>query len=73
MIKTLKKDLLRRDFTINTICMNSKGEIIDTLNIMEDLNRKASFKNSNKLINNKLEQEIISEYVENGGKITWLV
>lgn len=39
-IKTLKKDLLRRDFTINTICMNSKGEIIDTLNIMEDLNQK---------------------------------
>lgn len=38
-------------------------------NIMEDLNRKASFKNSNKLINNKLEQEIISEYVENGGRI----
>ena len=39
-IKTVKKDLLRRDFTINTICMNSKGEILDMLSIMEDLDNK---------------------------------
>ena len=39
-IKDLKKDLLRRDFTINTLCMNSKGEIIDVLNVVDDLNKK---------------------------------
>ena len=39
-IKDLKKDLLRRDFTINTLCMNSKREIIDTLNIRKDLDNK---------------------------------
>ena len=39
-IKSAKKDLLRRDFTINTICMNSKGEIIDMLNIKSDLDNK---------------------------------
>ena len=39
-IKNAKKDLLRRDFTINTICMNSKGEIIDILNIKSDLDNK---------------------------------
>ena len=40
-IKDLKKDLLRRDFTINTLCMNSKKEVIDILNIKEDLDNKA--------------------------------
>ena len=39
-IKDLKKDLLRRDFTINTLCMNSKGEVIDALNVRDDLNKK---------------------------------
>lgn len=39
-IKTVKKDLLRRDFTINTICMDSKGNILDMLNVMEDLDNK---------------------------------
>lgn len=39
-IKDIKKDLLRRDFTINTLCMNSKGEILDILNIKEDLDNK---------------------------------
>ncbi len=39
-IKSLKKDLLRRDFTINTLCINSKGEVIDTLNVMDDLNKR---------------------------------
>lgn len=37
-INSLVEDLNRRDFTINTICMNSKGEIIDLLNSLEDLN-----------------------------------
>lgn len=36
-IKNIKKDLLRRDFTINTLCMNSKGQILDILSIKSDL------------------------------------
>ena len=39
-IKDLRKDLLRRDFTINTLCMNSKKEVIDILNIKEDLDNR---------------------------------
>lgn len=39
-IKSIKKDLLRRDFTINTLCMNENGEIEDILNIKEDLDNK---------------------------------
>lgn len=37
-INSLVADLNRRDFTINTICMNSKGEIIDLLNGLKELN-----------------------------------
>lgn len=33
-------DLKRRDFTINTLCMNSKGEIIDLLNSRDDIEKK---------------------------------
>jgi tRNA nucleotidyltransferase/poly(A) polymerase len=36
----LDEDLLRRDFTINTICMDKEGKIIDKLNGLEDLNNK---------------------------------
>lgn len=36
-IDDLYEDLLRRDFTINTICMDEKGEIVDLLNGQEDL------------------------------------
>ncbi len=36
----LEEDLERRDFTINTICMNKEGEIIDLLNGISDLKRK---------------------------------
>lgn len=36
-IKDLKKDLLRRDFTINTFCIDKDGNILDELNIREDL------------------------------------
>lgn len=39
-ISDLKTDLLRRDFTINTLCMNSKGEIIDLLNGKIDIENK---------------------------------
>ena len=39
-INDLKKDLLRRDFTINTLCMDSNGNIIDLLGAMEDLDNK---------------------------------
>lgn len=36
-IKDLKKDLLRRDFTINTFCIDKDGNVLDELNIREDL------------------------------------
>ena len=39
-IDSLKDDLLRRDFTINTICMDKDGYIIDHLGGKEDLNKK---------------------------------
>ena len=39
-ISKLKDDLLRRDFTINTLCMNSNGEIIDLLNGKIDIENK---------------------------------
>ena len=39
-IDDLYQDLLRRDFTINTICMNSKGEIIDFLSGKNELDSK---------------------------------
>ena len=37
-INNLISDLKRRDFTINTICMNKKENIIDLLNGINDLN-----------------------------------
>ena len=39
-INDLKKDLLRRDFTINTICIDKDGNYIDMLGAMEDINNK---------------------------------
>lgn len=36
-VNDLKKDLLRRDFTINTICIDSEGNIIDLLGAKNDL------------------------------------
>jgi len=36
-INDLKEDLLRRDFVINTICMDSNGDIIDLLDGKKDL------------------------------------
>ena len=37
-IKKIKKDLLRRDFTINTFCINKDGDVEDILDVMSDLN-----------------------------------
>lgn len=39
-IDDLLEDLKRRDFTINTLCIDSKGSIIDLLNGMEDIDNK---------------------------------
>lgn len=39
-ISNLYQDLLRRDFTMNTICMDRKGNIIDLLNGEEDIKNK---------------------------------
>lgn len=39
-INDLKIDLLRRDFTMNSICMNSNEEIIDLLNGREDISSR---------------------------------
>lgn len=39
-INDLKEDLMRRDFVMNTICMDSRGKIIDLLNGQEDLDKK---------------------------------
>ena len=39
-VKTTKEDYIRRDFTINAIYINSKGEVIDHCNGEEDLKRK---------------------------------
>ena len=39
-VNDLYTDLLRRDFTINTICMDKNSQIIDLLNGQEDLKNK---------------------------------
>lgn len=39
-INDLIVDLERRDFTVNALCMNKEGEIIDPLNGIKDLNNK---------------------------------
>lgn len=39
-VKSLKIDLQRRDFRMNTICLNSKGEYIDLLNGRDDIDNK---------------------------------
>ena len=38
--QNLKKDLLRRDFTINTICIDKDGNYIDLLGAKEDIDKK---------------------------------
>lgn len=56
-IDNLLEDLLRRDFTINTLCINSKGEYIDLLGAKEDIDNKIikSVGDSNK----KIKQDIL--------------
>lgn len=39
-IDTLEDDLKRRDFTMNTMCIDSNGNLIDLLNGKEDINNK---------------------------------
>lgn len=39
-INDLKKDLLRRDFTINTICIDKDGNFIDLLGAKEDMDKR---------------------------------
>jgi len=39
-VTELKKDLLRRDFTINTICIDKDGNMIDLLNAKKDIERR---------------------------------
>ncbi len=39
-IDDLKEDLLRRDFTVNTLCMDKDGNIIDMLHANNDLNNQ---------------------------------
>lgn len=37
-INSLKKDLLRRDFTMNTLCIDANKNIVDLLNVKSDIN-----------------------------------
>ena len=39
-VNTLEEDVVRRDFTVNSICMDKNGKIIDLLNGKKDLNKK---------------------------------
>lgn len=39
-INSLEEDILRRDFTINSICLNKEDKIIDLVNGVEDLNNR---------------------------------
>ena len=39
-VDTLEEDITRRDFTVNSICMDKDGKIIDLLNGKKDLNKK---------------------------------
>lgn len=39
-LRKLEEDLYRRDFTINTICMDSEGQIVDLLNGIDDINNR---------------------------------
>lgn len=39
-IDSLEEDLKRRDFTINTLCINSNGEYVDKMNARKDLDQK---------------------------------
>lgn len=40
LVNSLEEDLKRRDFTINTLCFDSNGDLIDLFNAQEDLYKK---------------------------------
>ena len=39
-IKDLKEDLMRRDFLMNTLCMDKNGNVIDLLDGKDDINKR---------------------------------
>jgi tRNA nucleotidyltransferase (CCA-adding enzyme) len=39
-VDTLEEDLQRRDFIINTLCINQDGEYVDKLGALDDINKK---------------------------------
>lgn len=39
-VKTLEEDLIRRDFIINTLCIDLNGNYVDKLNSINDLEKK---------------------------------
>lgn len=40
LVNTLSEDIVRRDFTINTICLDYNNNIVDLINGQQDLNNK---------------------------------
>jgi len=56
-IHTLLEDLKRRDFTINTLCMDENGELVDLLDARKDLDNRVirSVGNSN----HKIKEDIL--------------
>ena len=56
LIKNLKKDIKRRDFTINTLCIDKNGRYVDLLKIKKDIDGKII-----RLVNNEksLEQDAL--------------
>ena len=69
-IKDLKKDLLRRDFTINTLCMNSNGDIIDILNIKNDMKNELNMGNKS-MFSYQLQKANIGMYVLHDVKVKY--
>ena len=39
-VETLEEDLQRRDFTINTLCIDANGNYVDLLNARKDIDNK---------------------------------
>jgi len=56
-VNTLEEDLQRRDFVINTLCIDANGDYIDILNAKEDLDNKIIRCVGNS--DNKIEQDIL--------------
>jgi len=54
-IDKLEEDIIRRDFTINSVCMDKSEKIIDLLNGVEDINNRTIKMISN--IKEKLEED----------------